>query len=505
MNFLSLNLLIFSPLIAAAIIASPLFGSNALYIRRFSKTFASFHFLYSLLFVLNQKVSLEPLYSEFTLFGKNWIESFGIEAALGLDGFTSLLAAFTSFIFLIVLIISKSTVRYKHKLYYSLIFCLLTTTLGIFAAKDIFFFFMFWCAELIPLYLLIAEWGSDKSKESAMKYLIFASVGCVFILASAIGLYYYGFTANGELSSDIDFLRVYTSDEICPYILQLLMFFGLFIGFAIKLPIFPFHLWFTDAQTEAQTPVSILLSAVLIKTGAYGLIKFNLSLFPEIFTKFAPYLMIIALVNIIWASLAAYKQKNIKKIISYYSVAQMGIFLLGISALNKTGLDGAILLMFVHGLTVTGLYMVSSLIYQATKTYSILEVSGLGKIMPNLMICSYLICFSALGIPFTCGFPAEFLVYTGSVCADNGMIFKIVTAAAIGGMLLNTSFILHFFHSLFCGNLKIQNKNLNDMYGHKAIITIITVVCIITAGIFPDALMSVYSTISENLIEILRV
>lgn len=505
MNFLSLNLLIFSPLIAAAVIASPLFGSNVLYIRRFAKTFASVHFLYSLIFVLNQKVSVEPLYSEFTLFGKNWIESFGINAALGLDGFTSLLAAFTSFIFLLVLIISKSAVRYKHKMYYSLIFCLLTTTLGIFASKDIFFFFTFWCAELIPLYLLIAEWGSDKSKEAAMKYLIYSSVGCVFILASVIGLYYYGFIANGELSSDIDFLRVYTSDEICPYILQLLIFFGLFTGFAVKLPIFPFHLWFTDAQTEARTPVSILLAAVLIKTGAYGLIKFNFSLFPEIFTKFAPVLLIIALINIIWASLAAYKQKNIKKIISYYSVAQMGVFLLGISSLNKTGLDGAILLMFAHGLTVTGLYMITELVYQTSKTYSILEVSGLGKIMPNLMICSYLICFSAIGIPFTCGFPADFLIYTGSVCADNTIIFKVLSAAAIGGIILHTSYILHFFHSLFCGSLKIQNKNLKDMYGHKATITIITVICIIAVGVFPDALMSIYSTISENLIEILRV
>ena len=463
MNFLSLNLLIFAPLFAAIIIASPLFGSNALYIRRFSKTFATFHFLYSLIFVLNQKTGDVPLYSEFTLFGKNWIESFGISAALGLDGFTSLLAAFTSLIFLIVLIISKSTIRYKYKLYYSLIFCLLTTTLGIFAAKDIFFFFMFWCAELIPLYLLISEWGSEKSKETAVKYLIYTSAGSILILASIIGLYYYGFTANGELSSDIDFLRVYSSDNICPFLLQILMFAGLFIGFGLKLPVFPFHLWFTESQTEAQTPVSILLSAVIIKTAAYGLIKFNLSLFPEIFTKFAPYFMIFALINIVWASLAAFKQKNIKKIIGYYTVAQTGIFILGISSLNITGLNGSIFLIFAHGLTVTGLYMITALIYQTAKTYSIIELGGLGKFMPNLMICSYIICFSAMGIPFTCCFPADFLVYIGSVCADSGIVFKIISAAAICGIILNASYILQFFHTVFCGNFKNQINNLNAM------------------------------------------
>ena len=505
MNFLSLNILIFSPLLAAIIIASPLFGSNAIYIRRFSKFFASFHFLYSLIFAVSQKSSLEPFYSEINLFGKNWLESYGITAALGLDGFTSLLVVFTSLIFLFALIISKSTIRYKHKMYYSLIFCLLTTTLGIFSAKDTFFFLMFWFAELIPLYLLISEWGGEKSKDAAMKYLIFSATGGILILSSVIGLYYYGFTANEALSSNIEFLRVYTSDEICPYILQILMFFGLFAGFAIKLPVFPFHTPFIDSQTESQTPVSILLSAVLIKTGAYGLIKFNLSLFPEIFTKIAPYIMIIALINIIWASLAAFKQKNIKKMIAYYSVVQMGLFLLGISSLNKAGLDGSVLLMFSHALIVTGLYLITAIIYQNTKSYSILEISGLGKCMPNLMICAFIISFAATGIPFTCGFPADFLIYTGSVCADNGIIFKIISAAAVCGILANASFILNFFHSIFCGNLKFQNKNCKDMYGHKAVITIIVVVCIIAVGIFPDSLMSVYGSVSDTFIEILRV
>ena len=242
MNFLSLNFLIFSPLIAAIVIASPLFGYNPLYIRRFSKAFASLHFLYSLLFVLNQKNSIEPLYSEFTIFGKNWLDSFGINAAFGLDGLTSLLVAFTSLIFLLVLIISKTTIKYKHKMYYTLIFCLLTTTLGIFSSKDIFLFFMFWEAELIPLYLLISEWGSEKSKDSAIKYLMYSFTGSIFILASIIGMYYYGFAANQELSSSIEFLRVYAADEVCPYYLQILMFTGLFIGFAIKLPVIPFHL-----------------------------------------------------------------------------------------------------------------------------------------------------------------------------------------------------------------------------------------------------------------------
>lgn len=230
MKFLSLNILIFSPLIAALIIASPLFGGNRVYIRRFSKTFASFHFLYSLLFVLNQRTGIENLYTEITLFGKNWLETYGISAAFGLDGFTALLVSLTSLIFLIALIASKSVIRYKHKMYYSLVFCLMTAVLGIFSAKDIFLFFAFWEAEMIPAYLLIAEWGSETSKKSAMKYLIYTFTGSIFIFAAIIGLYYYGFASNGELSASIDFLRVYSSDNVCPYFIQLLMFL-------IKLPI----------------------------------------------------------------------------------------------------------------------------------------------------------------------------------------------------------------------------------------------------------------------------
>ena len=505
MNFLSLNFLIFSPLIAAIVIASPLFGYNPLYIRRFSKTFASLHFLYSLLFVLNQKNNVEPLYTEFTIFGKNWLDSFGINAAFGLDGLTSLLVAFTSLVFLLVLIISKTTIKYKHKMYYTLIFCLLTTTLGIFTSKDIFLFFMFWEAELIPLYLLISEWGAEKSKDSATKYLLFSFTGSIFILAAIIGMYYYGFAANQELSSSIDFLRIYTSDEVCPYYLQILMFLGLLTGFAIKLPLVPFHLWFTEVNEDAEIPVNMVIAAVLVNTGAYGIIKFNLSLFPEIFTKFTPFMMIIAVFTIIWASFAAFNQKHIKKTVAYFSIAQTGIFLLGVASGNKTGIDGAFLMMFAHSMTVAGLYLITGLVYKAAKTYSIQEISGLGKCMPLLMICSYVIIFSAFGLPFTAAFPAEFLIFTGSVCTDLSMIYKILSAVGICGLILISSFVIKLFHGIFCGNLKVQNKRITDIYGHKATATLTIVFCILLLGMFPDTIISIFNSVSENLIEILRV
>ena len=505
MNFLSLNILILSPLIAAIIIASPLFGGNRVYIRRFSKTFATFHFLYSLFFVLNQKAGTENLYTELTMFGKNWLETWGISFAFGLDGFTALLVSFTSLIFLLAFILSKSSIRYKHKMYYSLMFCLMTAVLGIFTAKDIFLFFIFWEAELIPAYLLIAEWGSENSKKSAMKYLLYTFGGSIFIFASIIGLYYYGFASNGELSSSIDYLRVYLSDGICPVYMQMLMFIGLFIGFAVKLPLFPFHMWLPDSHTDSAAPVSIILSAILLNTGAYGIIRFNLVLFPEIFTKAAPLIMIFAVINVLWTSMAALKQQNIKSIISYTNIAYMGIFLLGLSSLNKIGIEGAVFILFAHGFTVAGLFMISDFIYQNVKTYNLREINGLGKNMPVLMMCAYVICFSAAGIPFTCMFPAVFLSYTGAVCADYGMLYKVLAASGILGNIVISACILNLFHGLFCKKYTMQIKNIYDISGHKATIAVTIVLCIIILGVFPDAIIPVYDAVVENMLEILRV
>lgn len=505
MNFLSLNLLVLSPLIAAVIIASPIFGGNRVYIRRFAKTFSVFHFLYSLFFVLNQKAGTENLYTELKMFGKNWLESWGISFSLGLDGFTALLVSFTSLIFLLAFIMSKSSVRYKHKMYYSLMFCLMTSVLGIFTAKDIFLFFVFWEAELIPAYLLIAEWGSENSKKSAMKYLLYTFGGSIFIFAAIIGLYYYGFASNGELSSSIDYLRVYLSDGICPVYMQVLMFAALFIGFTVKLPVFPLHVWLSDSHTDSLSPVSIIMSAILLNTGAYGIIRFNLELFPEIFTQTAPYIMIIAVINILWASFAAFGKNNIKSIISYLNIAFMGIFLLGLSSLNKVGIDGALFILFAHGITVTGLFMISEFIYQNVKTYNIHEIGGMGKKMPFLMLCSSVVCFSAAGIPFTCMFPAAFLSYTGAVCADYGMLYKIFAALGIIGIVLISACIIKLFHSVFCRNKNMQITNIYDISGHKATVAVTVVLCIIILGIFPDSFISVYDAVVENMLEILRV
>ncbi len=506
-DLLSLKILIFTPVLAAIIIASPLFGTNFIYIRRFAKTCGTIHFLYSLLFIVFYNFGVESFYDEIMIFGSGWLEKLGINAAFGLDGLTVLLAPLTSFIFLISLIVSKTMIRTKHKMYYSLMFILLSTVLGVFCSKDMFLFLIFWEAELIPLYFLISEWGSCNCKHSAMKYLLYIFCGSIFLSVAMIGLFFYGYLSNGELSASIDFLRVSMTDGIFPVFLKKLLFFGFFTGFAVKLPIIPFHIWFTDSQSDSATPISMVLSAIIINTGAYGIIRFNLDLFPELFIKYSPFIMIFAVINIIWASLAAFKQNDIKKTIAYYSISQMGLFLLGLSSLNKIGLDGAIFIMLSHSFISAGLFLITGLIYQVAKTKTLQELSGLGEFMPILMLFAYVINFAAVAVPLTIAFPGQLLVFLGAFSSDCSIepLAKICSFIAILIMLLAASYIFKLFHKIFCTSQFYSTKKYHDVSGHRLMCIAVICFCIILFGCFPDSLMSIYNNFTESLLEILRV
>lgn len=505
-NLLSLKLLIFAPIFAAIVVMSPIFGTNPIYIRRFAKTFATCHFLYSLLFVAFCNFGEGTYYDELTVLGEGWLSKLGVSAAFGVGGFSVLLLALTSLVFLIALIYSKTIIRTKHKMYYTLMLLLESIVLGIFCTKDMFVFLMFWEAELIPMYFLISQWGAEGAKKAAMKYVIYTFAGSLFIFAAMIGLYYYGYYLNGELSSSIDFLRVYEADGIYPLFLQKLLFWAFFVGFAVKLPVFPFHTWLPSAHSEAPAPVSIILAALMLKTGAYGLIRFDLDLFPELFIQYAPIIMILGAITLLWGALAAYKQGDIKKIIAYSSISAMGLFLIGLSSLNKAGIDGAIFIIFAHAFAVTGLFLVAGLVQQATKTKSLQEISGLGSSMPRLMFASCLIALSSIGIPLTMGFVGEFSTFVGAFSADfeNALLPKVVTLTAVLSVVLTAVYMLRFYHGIFCSTPSPERK-FNDITGHRLMLIVVICICLILFGCYPDSLMSIYGEVTDALLEVLRV
>ena len=351
MNFLSLTALVITPLIISLIIIGPWFPNNEVKIRRFSKGFAGILFLYSLLFLaFFNPNDTEYQFVETLKFpgGQNWIEPLGISFSLGLDGISLCFVVLTAFLVLLASIASKISIKKKHKLYYSLIFILASAILGVFTSKDLFLFFLFWEMELIPMYFLIAIWGSGKKEYSAIKFVLFTFLGSIFMLASILALGFYHMSQTGILTFDI-YEFISNKLYMYPLALQLAIFLGFFIAFAVKLPIVPVHTWLPDAHVDAPTPISMLLAGILLKMGSYGLIRMNVQMLPDAMNVLAPLVVTLGVINIIYAAVIALVQDDLKKLVAYSSVSHMGIVLLGLGAINSAGISGAIFQSVAHG------------------------------------------------------------------------------------------------------------------------------------------------------------
>ncbi|MEI8129148.1 MAG: NADH-quinone oxidoreductase subunit M [bacterium] len=503
MDYLSIIVLIFSPLIAAALLFSSFFKHNEVRIRRFSKGFASLHFLYTILFL----VFFNPLkdgisyYKETTFFGSDWIQPLGLKMAFGLDGLSLLMVILTSFIFLLALIASKSNIRAKHKFYYSMIFLLQTAVLGVFCARDMFLFFMFWELELVPMYFLIGQWGDKKAKASAMKFVLYTFFGSLFMLLGILLLHFYNFATYGNLTGDFSQIAISTPEF--PMFMQIVISILLLIGFAVKMPIVPLHTWLPDAHVDAPTPVSMILAAILLKMGAFGIIRFNMQLLPEAFKLIAPVLVIFALVNIIYTALVAYSQTDFKKIVAYSSISNMGIVLLGLCSLNLIGFSGAVFQMIAHGVISAGLFMLVGIIYIRTKTREIIELGGLGAVMPRLMGFGLILSLAAVGLPLLVGFVGEFLVFLGAFNSD--LDIKIYTGLAIFILVLSAAYMLRLLHKTFWANIFEKWQGIKDITNHEFVVLFALILVVGFFGVFPMAIIEIVQPVLTNILQFLQI
>lgn len=515
MHFLSIIVLIFSPLIAAGCIFSPFFKHNEVRIRRFAKGFASLHFLYTLLFLvffnpLNDGISY---YKNITFFGSDWIQPLGLRFAFGIDGISLVMVILTSFVILLALIASKSNIRAKHKFYYSLIFLLQTAILGVFCARDMFLFFMFWELELIPMYFLIGQWGGHvgdkasiaKAKASAMKFVLYTFFGSLFMLLGILLLHFYSFATYGNLTAD--FSQILVSSPEFPMPMQLLISILLLIGFAVKMPIVPFHTWLPDAHVDAPTPVSMILAAILLKMGAFGIIRFNMQLLPEAFKVIAPVLMVMAVINIVYTAWIAFSQTDLKKIVAYSSISNMGIVLLGLCSFNLVGFSGAVFQMLAHGVITAGLFMLVGIIYIRTKTREMLELGGLGEVMPRLMGFGIILTLASVGLPLLMGFVGEFLVFLGAFNSDFDATtpIKMYTLIAITVLILSVSYMLRLLHKTFFANLLERWQNVKDITTHEFVVLFSICLAVAFFGIFPMSVLNIFQPILENILQFLHV
>lgn len=486
---ISVPFLIFMPMLASFLVMSPLFTNNEISIRRFTKSICGFHLLYSV-FLLVMFNSSNPYMSKINFFGLDWIQSLGVQFAFKIDGISMILVLLTSFIFFISAVASKMNIRKNHKFYYSMLLLLMSATLGIFTANDMFVFFMFWELELIPAYFLI---GGDfsleentESKKSAVKFVLFTFLGSMIMLLGILMTHYYNYLSTQVLTATFNDIFI----NNVPAGIKVFISVCFLIGFGVKLPIIPLHTWLPDAHTNAPTPVSMILAGIMLKTGAYGIYKFNYTIMNDVFSIIAPVLAALALVNIIYTAFVAYSQKDIKRIVAYSSISNMGLILLGLCAFNTIGLNASVFHMVAHGLVTAGLFMICGIVYIRCKTRNIDYLGGIASNMPRLFGFATLIVLASVGIPAFAPFIGEILTIISAMFSDLGMVLKIVSVLSLPLLIISSCYMLKFLHGAFMGEKQDAYAKINDISVHEFVVLASVTALLLLFGILPNALLS---------------
>ena len=507
MSFLSLIWLIFAPILAALVIMFPRFPNHQVLVRRFAKWFASIHFVYALLFLafLDTGMFGMSYEKELTFFGMSWLKSLGISAKFAVDGIALLMVVLTTFIVLITLFMSKIHIRSKHKLYYSMVFLLESSILGIFCAKDMFLFFVFWELSLIPVYFIVSQWGDSEARRAAIKFTLSSFVANMFLLFGMLILYYYNFAVSNVLTANIESLNM--DEKIYPMWFQIMVFVNFLIGFVIRVPFVPFHNWYPDIQSKAAAPVNILLAGMLLNTGVYGLIRFNMQVFPAIFKLFAPVLMVWGIVNIIYSGALSIVQSGIKKMVAYANVSSMGFVMVGLACLNPTGFNGAVFMSIACAVVYSAFFVIISCVQFRTKTTYITALGGLGKVMPKCMYLALIICFSAIGVPFLMMFTPKLMVLSGAMLSNLEQQLTVKIAAIIGlaAIVVSAGYIMYFFYKVFCSVLLEQWKKIKDLSPQETGVLSALCLIIIYFGVYPMSIIQIYQSVSSIIIDVLQV
>ena len=411
------------------------------------------------------------------------IDDLGIYYYLGIDGISLSFILLTTFLVPICIITSWNKIN-EHVSYFIVSFLIIECFLiGLFTSLDLFIFFIFFEGSLIPLFLIIGIWGGENRIYASYKFFLFTIFGSLLMLLGILTLYLYSGTSN---------LTLLMKTNI-PFTLQIWLFLSFFASFAIKIPMWPFHTWLPDAHVEAPTAGSVILAGILLKLGGYGFLRFSLPLFPEASDFFTPFIFILSLISIIYISILAISQKNIKKLIAYSSVAHMGFVTLGIFSRNLEGLQGAVFQMISHGLISAALFLSAGSLIDRMQTKNIDDFGGLWKQMPIFSIFFLVYCLGAISFPGTTGFISEFLVLLG--------VFKInflISFLAAFGIILSPCYILWLYNRVCFGNNNYTG--ISDLNTKDTLVFFIFLLLIIILGIYPNLLMSVYELSTNKLI-----
>ena len=416
------------------------------------------------------------------------IAHFDIQYLLGVDGLGLAMLVLTALLGLVAVLISWN-IELRPKEYFVWLLLLEMSLLGVFTALDFLLFFIFWEIELIPMYFLISIWGTGRKVYSAWKYVFFTFFGSAFML---VGLLVLGFAAD---TFDI---RVLSQMEIHDALVPTqVLFFLLIFGFAIKLPVFPFHTWLPDAHTDAPTAVSVMLAGVLLKMGGYGMLRICLSILPDVARDAAVWLAVFGVVNILYGAMVTLVQTDLKRLIAYSSISHMGYVLLGLSALGQVGLTGAGMQMFTHGVITGLLFVMVGMVYDRAHTRQIGELSGLAHQMPMIAVVMIIAGLASLGLPSMAGFVSEMMVFLGTF-EKHGVL----TILGVIGILLTAGYILWMIQRVFLGERLARWDGLGDAtawWERTAMIAMVAVIFLV--GIYPAVVADVISTGVEPIVE----
>jgi len=422
-----------------------------------------------------------------------WMPTLGISYRLGVDGISLLLVLLTTFLMPLVMLSAWNAIESRWKEFAITMLLLETGMLGVFVALDLFLFYVFWEAMLIPMYLVIGIWGGGNRVYAAIKFVLYTLAGSLLMLVAILALYFQHGAATGTYTFD---LPVLTQFVLPAGLNQNLLFLAFALAFAIKVPMFPFHTWLPDAHVEAPTAGSVILAAVLLKMGTYGFLRFCLPLFPQASLLFAPWMFLLAVIGIIYGAWVSTVQPDIKKLVAYSSVSHLGFVVLGLFTLTAPGIVGGIIQMVNHGLSTGALFLLVGMIYERRHTRLIAEFGGLWSVMPAFSAVLMIVTLSSLGLPGLNGFVGEFLILVGAF-----QVNRAVAVFAMTGIIFAAVYMLWMYQRVIFGPVTNEaNRRLTDLTPREWVVLLPVLLFIVWIGVYPVTFTGMTETSVQGLI-----
>jgi NADH-quinone oxidoreductase subunit M len=420
-----------------------------------------------------------------------WIASFGVSFNLALDGLSLLMLVLTSFLGLVAVLTSWNEIQNKVGFFHFNLLWVLAGITGVFITLDLFLFYFFWEVMLIPMYFLIGIWGHENRRYAAYKFFIFTQAGGLLMLIAILGLYFIHGRASGQYT--FDYLNL-LGTEMDPGIARWLML-GFLIAFIVKLPVVPFHTWLPDAHSQAPTAGSLILAGLLLKTGAYGIIRFVIPLFPAAAKEISFLAMTLGVIGILYGAVLAFSQTDLKRLVAYTSVSHMGFVMLGAFAFNEIAMQGVVMQMITHGISTGALFILSGAIYERIHTRDITQMGGYWSSMPRMGGVALVFVMASLGLPGLGNFVAEFLTLVGAWQAN-----QTLTVLAAIGLVGATAYSLRIMQKVFFGQQEqVVHHPLKDLTWREGLVLIPMVIVIIYLGVYPAHVLQTSTRSMDNI------